>query len=455
MPTPLVRMALDPNFAEQQRIIHELRVRAGGLADREALVEQLVGGLFAVVAVVLAAGSDVSGASWVAIACATLAFVVATHVEFDIAGGFAVPTQLAFVPLAFVTPAALLPAVVGIAWLLRRVPDIARGRSSGKRAWVAIGNGWFAVGPALVLLAGGAHDASEAGIALLCAALVALFAVDLLVSELRETAFRKFDLRQQARELRIAWSIDVALAPVGYLVGRVAVDEPWSPLALIPLLAVLGVFARERRERVRSLDELSNAYRGTAYVLGDVIEADDGYTGEHSRGVVELVMETGERLGLPADRLRNLEFGALLHDVGKVAIPKEIINKPGKLDPAEWTIIRTHTVEGQRMLDRVGGFMRNVGLIVRSHHERWDGDGYPDGLVGDAIPLEARIISCCDAWNAMTTTRSYRAAMPLEAAVAEMRANSGAQFDPRVVELLLAIVAHDASAAGRPAALAA
>jgi len=107
------------------------------------------------------------------------------------------------------------------------------------------------------------------------------------------------------------------------------------------------------------------------------------------------------------------------------------------------------------MLDRVGGFMRNVGLIVRSHHERWDGDGYPDGLVGDAIPLEARIISCCDAWNAMTTTRSYRAAMPLEAAVAEMRANSGAQFDPRVVELLLAIVPHDASAAGRPAALAA
>ena len=219
-------MALDPNFAEQQRIIHELRVRAGGLADREALVEHLVGGVFAVVAVVLAAASDVSGASWVAIACATLAFIVATHVEFDIAGGFAVPTQLAFVPLAFVTPAALLPAVVGIAWLLRRVPDLARGRSSGKRVWVALGNGWFAVGPALVLLAGGAHDASEAGIALLCVALVALFAVDLLVSELRETAFRRFDLRQQARELRIAWSIDVALAPVGYLVGLHAVTSP-------------------------------------------------------------------------------------------------------------------------------------------------------------------------------------------------------------------------------------
>jgi len=441
-------MALDPNLAEQQRIIHELRVRAGGLADREALVEQLVGGLFAVVAIVLAAGSDVSGASWIAIACATLAFVVATHVEFDIAGGFAVPTQLAFVPLAFVTPAALLPAVVGIAWLLRRVPDIARGRSSGKRAWVAIGNGWFAVGPALVLLAGGAHDASEAGIALLCAALVALFAVDLLVSELRETAFRKFDLRQQARELRIAWSIDVALAPVGYLVGRVAVDEPWSPLALIPLLAVLGVFARERRERVRSLDELSNAYRGTAYVLGDVIEADDGYTGEHSRGVVELVMETGERLGLPADRLRNLEFGALLHDVGKIAIPNEIINKPGRLDPHEWQIIKTHTTEGQQLLDRVGGFMSEVGRIVRSHHERWDGAGYPDGLAGEAIPLEARIIAACDTWNAMTTDRVYRTALDRDVATAELESCAGGQLDPQVVEVLLGILAGHRAPAG-------
>ena len=441
-------MALDPNFAEQQRIIHELRVRAGGLADREALVEQLVGGLFAVVAIVLAAGSDVSGASWVAIACATLAFIVATHVEFDIAGGFAVPTQLAFVPLAFVTPAALLPAVVGIAWLLRRVPDIARGRSSGKRAWVAIGNGWFAVGPALVLLAGGAHDASEAGIPLLCAALVALFAVDLLVSELRETAFRKFDLRQQARELRIAWSIDVALAPVGYLVGRVAVDEPWSPLALIPLLAVLGVFARERRERVRSLDELSNAYRGTAYVLGDVIEADDGYTGEHSRGVVELVMETGERLGLPADRLRNLEFGALLHDVGKIAIPNEIINKPGRLDAHEWQIIKTHTTEGQQLLDRVGGFMSEVGRIVRSHHERWDGAGYPDGLAGEAIPLEARIIAACDTWNAMTTDRVYRTALDRDVAPAELESCAGGQLDPQVVEVLLGILAGHRAPAG-------
>ena len=117
-------------------------------------------------------------------------------------------------------------------------------------------------------------------------------------------------------------------------------------------------------------------------------------------------------LGLDAERRRNLEFGALLHDVGKIAIPKEIINKPGKLDPDEWTVIKTHTLEGQKMLDRVGGFMREVGLIVRSHHERWDGGGYPDGLAGEAIPLEARIIAVCDSWNAMRTDRAYRKALP-------------------------------------------
>jgi putative nucleotidyltransferase with HDIG domain len=211
------------------------------------------------------------------------------------------------------------------------------------------------------------------------------------------------------------------------------------------------MFARERHQRLTGLLELNNAYHGTALVLGDVVEADDGYTGEHCRSVVQLVMEVGKVLGLSAERRRNLEFGALLHDVGKIAIPKEIINKPGKLDSHEWTIIRTHTVEGQRMLDRVGGFMREVGLIVRSHHERWDGGGYPDGLVGDEIPLESRIIACCDTWNAMRTDRSYRKALSYEVALTELHANSGTQFDPGVVDALVRVVSaeHEAAPAAR------
>ena len=157
-------------------------------------------------------------------------------------------------------------------------------------------------------------------------------------------------------------------------------------LAPLPLLALLAVLAGERRHRIEGLLELNDAYRGTALVLGDVIESDDGYTGEHSKGVLRLALAVAETLGLDAGQRRNLEFGALLHDVGKIAIPKEIINKPGKLDPDELKIIETHTLEGQKMLNRVGGFMREVGLIVRSHHERWDGNGYPDGLAGERSP---------------------------------------------------------------------
>jgi HD-GYP domain-containing protein (c-di-GMP phosphodiesterase class II) len=434
------RMALDPDYAAQQRILDELRLRAGGLADREAVVERLLGGVFLVVALALAWGADAGGAPWLAIAGALLAYAVAGRVEFDVAGGFVAPTQLAFVPLLVVTPAHYVPLAVGLALVLSRVPDLVRGRSSAARLWIALTNGWVSLGAALTLIVAGAYDGAEAGIAVLVAALLAQVVVDVLVSALREAALRGPNLRQQLRELREVVVIDAALTPVGLAVGLYAVDHAWSPFALVPLLGVLGVFGRERRERVRSLAELSSAYRGTAYVLGDVVEADDSYTGEHCRGVVQLVMQVGERLALSPERLRNLEFGALLHDVGKIAIPKEIINKPGKLGADEWQVIKTHTTEGQALLDRVGGFMSDVGRIVRSHHERWDGGGYPDGLAGDAIPLEARIITVCDSWNAMRTDRPYRRALPEHEAVAELIACSGSQFDPEIVDVLLEIV---------------
>ena len=148
-------------------------------------------------------------------------------------------------------------------------------------------------------------------------------------------------------------------------------------------------------------------------------------------------------MGLEGERLRDLEFGALLHDVGKIAVPKEIINKPGTLTPDEWAIMKRHTIDGQRMLENVGGVLARVGVIVRASHEDYDGSGYPDGLAGDAIPIEARICSACDAFSAMTTDRSYRAAMPVEQALAELRRCSGAQFDPDVVAILVKIVEAD------------
>jgi HD-GYP domain-containing protein (c-di-GMP phosphodiesterase class II) len=203
----------------------------------------------------------------------------------------------------------------------------------------------------------------------------------------------------------------------------------------------MSLFAREHRSQIDRTLELSHAYRGTAYLLGDVVEADDAYTGSHSRDVVELTLQVADRLALPPEDRRQAEFVALLHDVGKVRIPNEIINKPAALTAEERGIMNAHTIEGQRMLEQVGGLLGDVGRLVRSCHEHYDGSGYPDGLAGKEIPLIARIVACCDAFHAMTSDRSYRSALPLQEAVAELRANSGTQFDPLVVEALVASVA--------------
>jgi HD-GYP domain-containing protein (c-di-GMP phosphodiesterase class II) len=130
----------------------------------------------------------------------------------------------------------------------------------------------------------------------------------------------------------------------------------------------------------------------------------------------------------------------LLHDVGKISIPKEILHKPTRLTESEFEVVKTHTIEGQFMLDRVGGLLGRVGEIVRSCHERWDGTGYPDGLKGEEIPLASRIVFVCDAYNAMTTDRPYRPAMPREAAITELEQNVGTQFDPTVVSALIRVV---------------
>jgi HD-GYP domain-containing protein (c-di-GMP phosphodiesterase class II) len=175
-------------------------------------------------------------------------------------------------------------------------------------------------------------------------------------------------------------------------------------------------------------------------LLADVLEFEDGYTADHSRSVVELVRAVAEDLRVDQNVLQELEFAALLHDVGKISIPKEILHKPAKLTESEFEVVKTHTIEGQFMLDRVGGLLGRVGEIVRSCHERWDGAGYPDGLKGEEIPLASRIVFVCDAYNAMTTDRPYRSAMPREAAFAELEQNIGTQFDPTVVSALIRVV---------------
>lgn len=363
---------------------------------------------------------------------------VATRVRFDMPFGFTVPIQLAFVPLLFATPVVLVPIAVVLALLIGSLADVLRGLCKPSRLLLMVGNSWFAIGPVAVF-ALARTDPRHAGAALLLTALAAQFAVDSAASTLRFTVSRGARLAEQLREGWV-YAFDLALCGIGLVVAEEIHTNPFVALAPLPLFAIFAVLARERRRGLESLLELNNAYRGTALVLADVVEADDRYTGMHCKSVVALALNLGEALGLKPEQQRNLEFAALLHDVGKIAIPKEIINKPGKLNPDEWLLIETHTVEGQKLLNRVGGFMSEVGLIVRSHHERWDGGGYPDGLAGEAIPLEARIIACCDSWNAMRTDRTYRKALPQDEALAELRVNAGLQFDPRIIEALLQIL---------------
>jgi diguanylate cyclase (GGDEF)-like protein len=160
---------------------------------------------------------------------------------------------------------------------------------------------------------------------------------------------------------------------------------------------------------------------------------------EHSSNVAALATTVARRLGLTGEALEEVARAAQLHDVGKVGIPDAILNKSGQLSDGEWEFVRNHTILGEHILQGSAA-LRSVAQLVRSSHERWDGSGYPDRLCGEQIPLGARIVSVCDAYEAMTTERSYRSAVPHEIACHELRRCAGAQFDPAVVDAFLEVL---------------
>jgi GAF domain-containing protein len=186
-------------------------------------------------------------------------------------------------------------------------------------------------------------------------------------------------------------------------------------------------------------EQLERAYLGTAEALSAALEAKDSYTAEHSRSLVRRAEAVGRLLGMPEHELRMLRYGAAFHDIGKLAVPEAILNKPGPLDDEEFALVRRHTVIGEQILAPIE-FLADVLPLVRGAHERWDGAGYPDGLAGEEIPLGARIVFACDTYDAMTTDRPYRAGLPAEEARAELRRVAGSQLDPRVVDTLLAVL---------------
>ncbi len=369
-----------------------------------------------------------------------LAAAVVGRLEFETGSGYLVPTQLVFVPMLFVLPAAIVPLVVLAALLADRLPDVATGRLHPQRLVGVPGDAWFALGPAVVFVLADVGAPALADWPVYVLALAAQFACDLLASTLRERLGHEVRPRHMVGVLREVWLVDLLLSPIGLLAALASTVEHYAFLLVLPLGALLNVFARERHERIGTAIELSSAYRGTALLLGDVLSEDDAYTGHHSQSVVAFALAIADELGIEEDDRRLVEFGAMLHDIGKMSTPKELLNKPGPLDADEWVTMRRHTVDGQRMLDQVGGTLHDVGAVVRASHERFDGGGYPDGLRGAAIPLAARVISVADAYNAMTTRRPYREAMTRTAAVRELRDNAGTQFDPDVVDVALGVL---------------
>jgi HD-GYP domain-containing protein (c-di-GMP phosphodiesterase class II) len=402
--------------------------------DRRLLLTEGAGAvLFLAVAIPLATLAPwTRPLSPIALAVTVVAYLATVGVTFPVGSAWTGPFQLAFVPMLFLLPTPVVPLIIAASQVLGMWPHLVHRRLSLTRVLTKIGDSAFALGPVLVLVAAGHESFSWERWPLLLLAFGAQMAFD-GTSGLARTWFA--ERIRPTEQLPMLWLYltDACLSCVGLFVAASAIHRPGLVLLVLPLIGLLWLFARERQQRIDNELALSTAYRGTALLLGDVVEADDHYTGAHSRDVVDLALAVADALRLNAATRRNVEFAALLHDVGKLRVPKSIINKPGALDADEWEKIRQHTIEGEKMLTQVGGVLATVGHYVRSSHERYDGSGYPDGLAGEAIPIESRIVCACDAYSAMTTDRSYRPALDARKAIIELRRCAGTHFDPRIV----------------------
>ena len=214
-------------------------------------------------------------------------------------------------------------------------------------------------------------------------------------------------------------------------------------------LELLGGLAQQTKlalQSASSYESLERTFLSTVEALANALEANDEYTSSHARWITDLALKVGVELGLEQHELKRLELGALFHDIGKIGISSEILAKPGPLTEDERRIIETHPLLGERILAPIVQ-LGEVRQIVRACHERYDGTGYPDRIVGEEIPIESRIIFACDAFHAMTTDRPYRKALSVEEARRRLCDAAGSQFDPRVVDACLRVlgerIAHD------------
>ncbi len=216
------------------------------------------------------------------------------------------------------------------------------------------------------------------------------------------------------------------------------------------LLGGLAYQAKLAITNASSYEGLERTFVSTVEALANALEANDEYTSTHARWITDLSLRVGRELGLDDRTLKHLELGALLHDIGKIGIPSDVLAKPGRLTAQERRLVQTHPELGERIIAPIAR-LQPVRPIVRHCHERWDGRGYPDGLAGEEIPLEARIIFVCDAYHAMTTDRPYRRRLSRHEALRRLREGAGSQFDPRIVEVALRVLEQAGLEAEPPA----
>ena len=242
----------------------------------------------------------------------------------------------------------------------------------------------------------------------------------------------------------------VALRTDQNIIGTIAVGrargaqtEPFveADVRLLKSIAEMGGTAIHRS---RLYHDLQDSYIEMVLTLGRALDARDAYTGGHSERLAKWAEATARMLGSRDDEIQDIHWGALLHDIGKIAVPDAILQKPARLTEEEWAIMRRHPVIGEEILRPVER-LRGVARILRHHHERWDGTGYPDGLREETIPLGARILAVVDAYSAITDERPYKAARPHGEAVAELRRVAGVQFDPRIVEAFCRVLEEPAA----------
>jgi diguanylate cyclase (GGDEF)-like protein len=282
----------------------------------------------------------------------------------------------------------------------------------------------------------------------------------------RERLARKVFTHEQAAELLtkkepfvVEKELQAVIAPMKLDGGRLGCIAVTLPDGIefgerqLRLLAGIAHQSKLALTNAGNFDTLERTFLETVEALANALEANDEYTSSHARWITDLALKVGQELGLEGGSLKRLELGALFHDIGKIGIPETILSKPGPLTPDEREIVETHPELGEKIIAPIDR-LEEVRPIVRHCHERFDGAGYPDRLTGEEIPIESRIILVCDAYHAMTTDRPYRKRMPAEEALSRLNEAAGTQFDPRVVEVCVRVLASRGAAAspsGTPA----